>query len=121
MADKSKLGLIEEHSKKLEDLRKERESISADLYQNLDSAEQMFSKWESMSKEDVEGEMSKLDAGLSQYGDYRQTIADLAEGRITCILSRQAVGLGSAILIAVNSLSRPVQIFGLGELTCPNT
>ncbi len=80
MAEKTKLGLIDEHSKQLEDLRKSRESLSADLYKNLDTAEEMFNKWESVSKEDVEGEMSRLDAGLAQYGDYRQTIADLAEG-----------------------------------------
>ncbi len=80
MAEKTKLGLIQEHSKQLEDLRKSRESLSADLYKELDSADQMFAKWETMSKEQVEGEMSKLDAGLSQYGDYKQTIADLAEG-----------------------------------------
>jgi len=80
MAEKQKLGLIDEHSKQLEDLRKSREALSADLYKNLDSAEERFNKWETMSKEDVEGEMSKLDAGLTQYGDYKQTIADLAEG-----------------------------------------
>ena len=78
MAEKTKLGLIEEHSKQLEDLRKSREALSADLYQELDTADQMFAKWETMSKEDVEGEMSKIDAGLTQYSDYRQTIADLA-------------------------------------------
>ncbi len=35
---------------------------------------------ESVNKENVEGEMTKLDAGLNQYGEYKQTIADLAEG-----------------------------------------
>ena len=80
MAEKTKLGLIEEHSKQLEDLRKSREALSADLYNELDSADQMFAKWDTMSKEDVEGEISKLNAGLTEYSAYRQTIADLAEG-----------------------------------------
>ena len=80
MAEKSKLGIIEEHSKRLEELRKSREALSTDLYQNLDTAERVFEKWETASKETIEGEMSKLDAGLTQYGEYRQTIADLSEG-----------------------------------------
>lgn len=80
MAEKEKLGLIAEHSKQLEDLRKSRQSLSADLYKELDSADQMFNKWENLSKEQVEGEMSKLDQGLNQYSNYRNTIADLAEG-----------------------------------------
>ncbi|MCP4397255.1 MAG: hypothetical protein GY801_08160 [bacterium] len=80
MAEKSKLGLIEEHSKQLEDLRKSRESLSADLYENLETADQVFAKWETGNMEQVEGEMSKLDAGLTQYSGYKQTIADLAEG-----------------------------------------
>ena len=53
MAEKRKLGLIEEHSKKLEDLRKNRETLSADLYQELDTADQVFAKWETMSKDQI--------------------------------------------------------------------
>ncbi|MDY0091979.1 MAG: hypothetical protein RBT80_04695 [Candidatus Vecturithrix sp.] len=75
-----KLGLIEAHSKQLEELRRSREALSSDLYKELDTANQMFNKWELVNKEKVEGEMTKLDAGLNQYGEYKQTIADLAEG-----------------------------------------
>ena len=75
-----KLGLIKEHSKQLEELRRSRESLSSDLYKELDTANKMFNKWESVGREKVKGEMSKLDAGLNQYGEYKQTIADLAEG-----------------------------------------
>ncbi len=80
MAENAKLELIQEHSKKLEELRRSRESLSSDLYQKLDTTEDLFNKWETMGKEQIEGEMSKLDAGMAQYGEYKQTIADLAEG-----------------------------------------
>ncbi|PIE33648.1 hypothetical protein CSA56_11070 [candidate division KSB3 bacterium] len=76
MAEKHKSGLLEEHLKKLEEFRKNRETLSADLYKDL----QVFAKWKTMSKEELEGEMSKLVAGLTQYGDYKQTLAKLAEG-----------------------------------------
>lgn len=80
MAEKHKLGLIEEHSKQLENLRQQRQSLSKDLYKNLDEAEQVYNNMASMNKEDIEGELSKLDKGLEEYGNYRQTIADLTEG-----------------------------------------
>jgi len=80
MAEKQKLGLIEEHSKKLESLRQERQALRNDLYKGLDEVEVIFENIATMSSAKVEGELSKLDQGLSQYSDYKQTIADLAEG-----------------------------------------
>lgn len=77
---KQKLGLIEEHSKKLENLRQAREALSGDLYKDLDKTEQMFENIGTASKDDIKGEMAKLDQGLEKYGDYKHTIADLAEG-----------------------------------------
>lgn len=82
MAEQRKLGLIQEHSKQLETLRQTRQSLSADLYKELDKTEEIFSKWETTSKtkEQVQEELSKLDQGLTKYGDYKQTIADLTQG-----------------------------------------
>jgi hypothetical protein len=80
MAAKQKLELIEQHSKKLESLRQERQALSRDLYKDLEETEVLFENIATMSSAKVEGELSKLDQGLNQYGDYRQTIAELAEG-----------------------------------------
>lgn len=80
MAEKQKLGLLEEHSKKLENLRQERQALRNDLYQNLNDVEVAFENIGTMNREQIEGELSKLDQGLAEYGDYKQTIADLAEG-----------------------------------------
>ena len=80
MAAKQKLGLIEQHSKQLETLRQERQALSRDLYKDLNESEVLFENIATMSAAKVEGELSKLDQGLSQYGNYRQTIAELAEG-----------------------------------------
>ena len=80
MAEKQKLELLGEHSKKLETLRQQRQSLNVDLYKELDKAEMMFSKLDTMKRDQVEGELSKLDKSLEQYGGYKQTIADLASG-----------------------------------------
>jgi hypothetical protein len=80
MAEKQKLGIIEEHSKKLESLRQERHALRKDLYKDLNEVEIVFENIATMNREKVEGELSKLDQGLAQYSDYKQTIADLAEG-----------------------------------------
>lgn len=80
MAEKQRLELIEEHSKQLENLRQERQALRNDLYKGLDDAEVMFENIATMNQEQIEGELSKLDHGLNQYSDYRETIADLASG-----------------------------------------
>lgn len=80
MAEKQKFGIIEEHSKKLESLRQARQALTGDIYNELDKTEKMFEKFSGTEQKEIEEEMTKLDQGLAQYGDYKQTIADLAEG-----------------------------------------
>ncbi len=80
MAQQAKLGLIEEHSKQLESLRSSRQALSGDLYEGLDRTEALFQNLAQANPEEIEGELSRLDSGLNQYGGYRQTIAELAEG-----------------------------------------
>jgi len=79
MAQKQKLGIIEEHSKKLESLREARQPLSGDLYKELDHAEEMFENLYQFKQDEIEGKLEKIDKGLNQYSSYKQTIADLAE------------------------------------------
>jgi chromosome segregation ATPase len=80
MAEKQKLGIIDEHSKKLESLRQERQALKKDLYKGLDTVETIFENLGTAKRGKVEGELTKIDQGLAKYGDYKQTIADLSEG-----------------------------------------
>lgn len=80
MTQKQMLGLIDEHSKRLESLREARQSLSGDIYKELDKAEAMYDNIAQVTQADLEKELSSLDKGLNQYGSYRQTISELAEG-----------------------------------------
>ncbi len=80
MASNQKLGLIEENSKKLESLRQARQALSGDLYKDMNTAEEMFKNIATVNRDEMQGEMVKLDQGLEKYGEYKHTIADLAEG-----------------------------------------
>ena len=82
MATKEKnLGLVTEHSKQLETLRGERQALTREIYEELDTTEQRFGELNTDTIDDQAGEAAtKLEQGLAQYGGYKQTIADLAEG-----------------------------------------
>ena len=76
---KKRFSLLREGSQKLEDLRKERQTLSSDLYEELDRAEKLLGRIDSEKLTEAGEEMSKIDEGLNQYKDYKQTIAELSE------------------------------------------
>lgn len=81
MAEKEKhLGLILEGSQKLEELRQERQSLRSDIYTELEKTEELYGSLDAATMEKAKEEMAKIDQGLSKYGDFKQTIADLSEG-----------------------------------------
>lgn len=77
---KENMELLQEKSKKLEALRKQRQSLTNDLYQGLEKSEQLYKDMDAGSIKEADGELSKLDQGLEKYGSYNGTIADLSAG-----------------------------------------
>jgi len=74
-----RFSLLREGSDKLEELRKERQALSSDLYVELDKAEKLLGRIGQEKLDEVGEEMAKIDEGLTQYKDYKQTIAELSE------------------------------------------
>jgi chromosome segregation ATPase len=70
---------LREHSKQIEDLRAKRQTLGEDMYKHLESSELRFGKME-LDAGELREDLSELEKGLQQYGQYKQTIADLAEG-----------------------------------------
>ncbi len=71
MAEKQKLGIIEEHSKKLETLRQERQALRKDLYKDLDDAEVTLNQ--------APDDLLALDDALTKLARENQAAADLAK------------------------------------------
>ena len=75
-----KLELIEKHSEQLEGLRLERQGLNRGLYEGLENVDDLFQKLDSVTAEDVETGLSKLEQAINEYGTFNKTIAELAEG-----------------------------------------
>jgi len=74
------MDLLQEKSKKLESLRKQRQSLSSDLYSGLEKSETLYKSMDKDKMQEAGDEISKLDQGLQKYGSFNGTIADLSAG-----------------------------------------
>jgi len=77
---KENMELLQEKSKKLNALRKQRQTLTNDLYQGLEKSEKLYKHMDSNSIKEANGELSKLDQGLEKYGSFNGSIADLSAG-----------------------------------------
>jgi len=71
---KSNLELISKGSKKLETLKKEREALSSDIYA---AVEMEAGDAEKTTDKNADGK-EKIKAGITRYGEFEKTIADLS-------------------------------------------
>ncbi|MGA1824217.1 MAG: hypothetical protein ACMUIP_06080, partial [bacterium] len=101
-----KLNLMEQGSSKLQQLKETREGLCSDLYEGLEKIEHMYANINAENLGTANKELSKLDTSLGNYGNYKQTIADLA------------VGLTSGLQEYVEFANKSKSFQGINEKFC---
>ncbi len=79
------MKLLTEDPQQIERLRAERQSLTGDIYKGLEGAEKLFGNLESITLDqsktrEVTKDLSDIDRGLAKYGQYKETMGELAVG-----------------------------------------